>query len=273
MTGRTRIASVVFAVLLAGAAFAMPQPTKRAVTVDELMEEAADFSDRGRRDAAREVWEEVVSLHVKEPQAATALLRLAETDTDLFNALEHCEAIFTHHPDAPEAERAAAMQGEIFYLLGEYGSTVDAYSHYLLHYPRGDAVAVAQDRMITALVETGRAEEALIEWDRALERDPSRQRSVAALMQRADVLIALERWAEAADWLNKFIARYPNREQMPRAHLSAALCLEALSDWREAAVLYSALVQRWPDSVEAQLASRRLDAIRGLFTAAEAVIR
>lgn len=239
-------------------------PLERAVPhgdAERLMAEAADLSVRGRIDEARQRWEQVALDHAKSPQAPAALLSLAQSEEDLYLALRWADQIISDHPESAEVEQARLLEGEIFHLLGDYTNAAAVYADYLSHHPRGESVPLARERLITGLIESGQPEEALAEWDRQYQTDRAMGSDLASLMQRADALIALERWEEAADLLRQVTARYPNRDQTPRAHLAAGLCLESLSRWDEAAEVYGMLARQWPQSTEGRMAAERLAAI------------
>lgn len=243
-----------------------PAQTQAALSASAqaLLTEAEDLMQRGRTDEARSRWQQVVAAHAKTPQAATALLRLAQTETDLHAALRLLDQLRTDHPTSAEVEPALAMEGEIYHLLGDYANAAQIYRLYLSSHPQGSAAAVARERLITSLIEIGQAQQALAAWDQAAGADPTLRDDPAALMQRADALIALMRWEEAVAVLRDIIARFPNREPAGRAHLAAGLCLEALSRWDEAAPIYQALMRLRPQSAEARLAGERLAAIQRL---------
>ncbi len=259
----TRALAIAALIALAAAA---PAPLLRQETsaATDLMIEADNLVERGRLETACERWRTVANAHRKTPQAPTALLRLAEAETDLALALTLIERLRDSYPTSPEAEPALALAGEIHHLLGDCESAAQVYRTYLQDHPGGDAAPVAQDRLITCLIETGQPEEALAVWERAARADPARRADPDAVMQRVEALIALGDHAAASEVLLDVIARFPNRSIAPRAHLAAALCLEAQSRWDEAAQVHRMLIQRWPRCPEARIAGEHLEAVERL---------
>jgi tetratricopeptide (TPR) repeat protein len=227
-----------------------------------LLNDAEDLVRRGRTDAARELWNQVLTQFGKTPQAATALLRLAQTETDLLRAVQLVERLQQEHPGSPEIEPALALEGDIYHLLGDYDNAAQVYSHYLWAYPQGPAAPLARERLINSLIVIGQPASALQTWDQAAAVDPAFRTEIEPLMLRADALIALGSYQDALDVLRDVIARFPNREGIARAHLAAGLCLESLGRYDEASQIYESLVRLRPQSVEAPLASQRLTAIR-----------
>lgn len=260
------------ALLCALVAVQISAESKRLAPAEELMAEAEELTDRGRLDAARDLWELVATQHPKQPEASTARLRLAQTERDLLQSLAHLNVIFRQHAESPEVEPGMALAGEIHILLGDYARAQAAYQLYLTWFPRGPSAGIAEDRLITSLIEIGRPDEALLAWEQAADHDPNRRSDVDALMQRCDALLATGDWAAAAEALLQICARFPNREQTRRARLAAGLCLEAQGKWHEAALHHELLLRQWPGSVEATLAGKRLDAVRRFEQALEAEI-
>ncbi|MBN1476810.1 tetratricopeptide repeat protein [Candidatus Sumerlaeota bacterium] len=244
---------------------------QQRILVETLMTEAEDLAERGRIESARERWLEVVERLGKHPEAVEAQLRLAQTETDLFLALQRSESILTDHPQSPQAAHALALQGDIQFLLGDYESAGRIYDLYLRSFPQGEEINLALERLIISLIEVGRADDALRVWDRAAQVRPERVQDPDILMQRADAQIALGDHAAAAETLLDLIARFPNRGPITRAHLAAGLCLEAQSRWAEARDLYTALVHQWPSAPEADIARERLDAIERFARARDAL--
>ena len=188
----------------------------------------------------------------------------------LTGAVGLTDRLLLQYPQAPEAEQALALRGEIHYLLGDYETAAQDYTRYLQGYPSGTGLALAEERLINALLETGRPRDALTEWDRAAAIDPGRLSDVNALMQRAGALLAAgDHQTAAASYLD-IINRVPGTEPSPRAHLAAGLCLERLNRWPEALPVYEALMRAWPQSSEARLAGDRSLAIRRFLATVEA---
>jgi TolA-binding protein len=264
---RRWIFAVVFPLLL-GSDHGLRAQTPDA---ESLLAEGEALLRRGRVDAARERWRAVVDEGPDSAAAPRALLRLAQTESDLEQTLAWVAMIAERHADSPEAEPAAALHGEVLSLLGEHRRAVEVLWDYLSRHPEGEGTGAARDRLITSLIEVGRPQAALAEWDHAARANPSRLADAEAAMQRCDALLALEDWERAGARLLELAARFPNREQASRAQLAAGLCFEAQGKWEEAARLHEALTRQWPDTAEARLAERRLASLSEFHAALDAI--
>lgn len=238
---------------------------------EALLAEGDALAAAGRLDEARQRWNTVLTVAPSSPPAPGALLRLAQHEADLTNALALSDRLLATYPQSAEVEQALALQGEVHFLLGNYESAAPIYGDYLRRFPQGGAAALASERLITSLIETGRGQEALTEWDRLTAANPQRLSDVNALMQRADALLAAGDTQTAGASYLDIINRFPGADVLPRAHLAAGLCLESLDRWPEALPVYETLLSRWPQSSEARLAGDRSLAIRRFLAAAQAM--
>ena len=142
------------------------------------------------------------------------------------------------------AQTALVALGDVYFQRGEWNQAEETLSQYL---QAGDAVPAAEDALLRvglAQARQGRNEEAARSFDRLLSRYPNGEHRAQVVFEKGQILIALERRADAENALRAVL----DDGAAERFHVPALRHLAALSmqnrDYAEAATLFRRLAEK-----------------------------
>lgn len=202
---------------------ALPDPLMHEY--NSLLESAEAYHNRGVLALAARESETAARLFRKglelEPENATlgralgiALSQMGEVD----GAIEQYEDVLRR---SPAYALAHFNLGVMFMSSGRYGAAVERFAAAVTLEPDN---LEARLGLAHSLQRVGRAEASLPHWNHVVEVDP---REVEAWIEGANVLVALERFAEAHAWLAAAKTIHPERPEIVGLHetLEAILAL------------------------------------------------
>jgi len=264
---------------------------------------AANFDESGSSNSALTYYRRFIKNHPASPLAATAQFRVGEileSQGNLTKAFDAYQTLVTRYPDTKNFETAVSRQVLIAntYLGGKRLSVLgipiipgaeraqSMFEAILKNAPYSKHAAVAQFNLGLSFEKQGKIREAQNAYQGVMDRHPNSSVSDDALYQigyiymriglsgRSEDLSAL---VLAKETFEDFLIQYPNSEKVAQAQdnlkvigtneagdlLSIAKYYDRFKNYKAAAIYYNDVVRRQPGTPEAEVASARLQVLRG----------
>ena len=252
------------------------------------------YYDQGNHNAARELYSDFLTLFPNHESADHATYGICRSDYSLRHyedALAGYEQFITHYPNSAYLDDARYGIELTLMHLGHYSNPVEATQAFLVKYPASHLApeliywiaqyrqqnheyreAEQQYQMIitnypgnvttirahiaygTLLRDSARLDEAIEQFNAAVEDKNAGVLAAEALYQAADVYMRLNMVNEAISSLSQASRSYSDSPYAPRSQLRLGGLYNQLGMKTEARVSYSDVIDRFPDSAESDYA-------------------
>ncbi len=240
-----------------------PSPESRlpASPASTRLARAHALLDEGRVAEARELLLNLAKEYPRSPEAPEAIFLAAETLRDLEQARRELRRVVLEYPRSPHVPNALSRIGEISFILGDHEECVRAYRAYMKY--ESDPVGLRQAgvQLAFALLRSGDFEQAREVFVRLRANHAELADTPELIEGEADALLAVGLLAQAEPLYERLETDFPNYPFAVKVLLSRAICAELQGRRDEARRYYKTVVDDYPQSIEAPLASSRLDDI------------
>lgn len=193
----------------------------------------------------------------RDEQRALALYNLGYAE---FGDEKFSDALvsFRKSIDAASADESAMTAdaycrvADCLYYLSDFDSAAEAYSKSVQINPDAADYATFQLAVMKGLKRNHTQK--IVELDHLMARYPSSPLAPAALLEKAQSLVALNRNSEALDVYNLLQQNYPGSAYARKGLLQRAITAAAIGQTEQAEQDYKTLIQTYPTSEEARLA-------------------
>lgn len=168
------------------------------------------------------------------------------------------ETLVRQFPKSGQAPAALLRLGEMAREAGRLAEAADLFQQVAADYPRNEAVPDALRAAALARFRAGDAEGALAGWDSLLSRKIDADTAAEARLQKALVLIELQRGAEAMGVLDALLKDRLDTTQAARAHYWRGVLLSDQEQWAPAESALRSSLAAGADAQTASLARLRL---------------
>lgn len=230
--------------------------------------EAREKAQRGRQAEARGDLLELVKLAPNSALVPESLYEAAWLEKgDVRRRVEEFRQLAFTYPETVWAARSLLEIGESCYELLDYVGALDAYEAYVIVRGDGYDKPALRLKMIYCLLKLRRYDEALSALDQLDASAAAFRTTEQSLDLRAECLMAVGRFDEAAQTLTVLMRDYPNYGLMPKALLSLGLCQEEMGRTAAAREAYGQILDKFASApFEARVARARLEMLdRSLF--------
>lgn len=236
-------------------------PTSGDSRASDRLARALGLLDKGRVAEARKLLLNLAEEFPRSPQAPEAIFLAAETLRDLEQARRELRRVVLEYPRSPHVPNALSRIGEISFILGDHEECVRAYRAFLKY--ESDPVGLRQAgiQLAFALLRSGDFEQAREVFVRLRAEHADLAEAPEMIEGEADALLALGLLDQAEPLYERLETDFPNYPFAVKVLLSRAICAELQGRRDEARRYYKTVVDDYPQSIEAPLASSRLDDI------------
>jgi TolA-binding protein len=168
------------------------------------------------------------------------------------------EALVDQFPKSSQAPAALLRLGEMAREAGRLAEAADFFQRIATDYPKNEAVPDALKAAALARLRAGDPEGALAEWDALLGRKLDADVAAEARLQKALVLIELQRGDEAMAALEALLKDRPEAMPSAQAHYWRGVLLSDREQWEAAETALRSSLAAGADAQTASLARLRL---------------
>jgi outer membrane protein assembly factor BamD len=274
------------------------------LTSEQLV--AADaLADSGDTENAAKTYRFIARNYPKSKEAPVAQFKLAkqlQKKGDFAGAFKEYQTLLQKYPQTPNFEESVAEQINIAnaYLKGlkvkflgiplvsSMEKAEEMYRAILKVSPYSKHAAITQFNLGLALEKQGKAQEAIVEYQKVLDKYPNSPACASAAYQVGYVYMQLGTTGKSQDLsalkesqnsYQDFLLQYPNSEQVQQAgeNMKSMISRESADtirvarfydfskDYKSSAIYYNDVIRRFPQSADATLAKNRLDELKALY--------
>lgn len=271
----------------------------------QALAEADELADSGGNEKAITAYRNVVRAYPRSNEAALAQFRLGKElqgKGDLTGAFKAYQSLLQRYPQTQKYEEAVAeeiaianafLNGARVRVFGiptfsSMEKAEEMYGSILKVSPYSKHAAITQFNLGLAMEKQGKAQEAIAEYQKLLNKYPNSsacddaQYQIAYVYQRLGMtgksqdLSALK---ESQNNYQDFLIQYPNSEKTQQAGenmkrmvsresadtLRIARFYDFSKDFKAASIYYNDVIRRFPQSEEANAAKTRIDELKALY--------
>jgi TolA-binding protein len=239
-----------------------PARAAPAVRASHRIAGARALIDNGEIDAGRAALFNLANEIRGTAEAAEALLLAAFALEDLNQTKRELREILKAYPHESVGRVALARMGELNFILGNYEESIQAYRDFRKIAESDEQRRRADFRIAVALLQSGHYSAAGEALQNVARDYPELETTPELFEARGDAHLALGELREAEAAFQRLERDFPNYDSAVKVRMNRGLCAELLGDIETAERVYALVIQDFPGSLEAGLASQRLQDLR-----------